>query len=185
MKYISLFLMAVVIVAMPAIVKAANLLENPGFEIEGMEGSNRAAGWDIWMGERLNEFKRSGSWSLHSWAFDGEGDGGAWRAMSVSAGNKVSFQGYLMSPKEGGYHTSPLAGGAEAFLEIEWFQGETKLDSVKSNILKGASDWKLYSVTGTAPAGTDSARFVCKIRTTPGSTGDIYFDDLDVNIVTK
>ncbi len=177
--------MAVVIVAMPAIAKAANLLENPGFELEGLEGPSQAAGWDIWMGERLNEFQRSGNWSLHSWAFDGEGDGGAWQAMPVSAGNKVSFKGYLMSPKEGGYHKSPLTGGAEAFLEIEWFQGDTKLASIKSDILKGDSDWKLYSVTGTAPAGIDSARFVCKIKTISGSSGDIYFDDLDASIVTK
>ncbi len=185
MKYISLFLMAVLIVAMPVIAKAANLLENPGFELEDNVDLSKAAEWDTWMGERLNEFKRSGDWSLHSWAFDGDGDGGAWRAVPISAGTKVCFKGYLMSPKEGGYHKSPLTGGAEAFLEIEWFQGDTKLASIKSDILKGGSDWKLYSVTGTAPAGTDSARFVCKIRTAPGSSGDIYFDDLDVSIVTK
>lgn len=185
MKYIYPLLMAVVIVVMPAIAKAANLLENPGFELENNVDSSKAAEWDTWMGERLNEFQRSGNWSLHSWAFDGEGDGGAWRAVPISSGTKVCFKGYLMSPKEGSYHKSPLAGGAEAFLEIEWFEGETKLGSTKSDILKGASDWTLYAVTGTAPAGTDSARFVCKVKTISGSSGDIYFDDLDVSIVTK
>ncbi len=185
MKYIILLLLAVVAAVMPAVSNASNLLENPGFELEDHADAAKAAGWDIWMGERLNEFKHSGDWSLHSWAFDGEGDGGAWRAMPASAGSKISFQGYLMSPKEGGYHTSPLLGGAEAFLELEWFQGETKLGSEKSSILKGASDWKLYEVTGTAPAGADSVRFICKIKIAPGSSGDIYFDDLSVSALTK
>ncbi len=185
MKGIGVLLMAaavVTIVAMPAAAQA-NLLENPGFEAEGYDGANSTAGWDVWLGERLDEFQRTGSWSLHGWGFDGDGDGGGWQTISVTPGSKVHFTGYLMSPSEGGFHKSPLAGGAEAFLEIEWFQGDTKLSSIKSDILRGESDWALYSAAGTAPSGIDSVRFVAKIQSIPGSSGDVYFDDLKVKVI--
>jgi hypothetical protein len=151
------------------------LLKNPGFESE----VNKTTDWDIWTGERLNEYKHSGDWSLHGWGFDGNGDTGAWQGISVTPGTKVEFKGYLMSPGEVGVpHKDPLKGGAEAYLEIEWYKGGTKLSSITSTKLTGASDWKLYSVSGVAPEGADSSRIVAKVKSVPGSSGDVYFDDL-------
>lgn len=179
---IGLIFMAVMFLAMPT-AAGENLILNPGFETEGYDGVNSASDWDIWMGERLDEFQRTGSWSLHGWGFDGDGDNGGWQDVFVVPGTKFCFSGYLMSPGEGGHHKSPLADGAEAFLEIEWWQGDVKLSSARSNILRGASGWKLYSVTDTTPMGADSVRFVAKIQSVPGSTGDVYFDDLEVMII--
>ncbi len=76
-------------------------------------------------------------------------------------------------------HKSPLVAG-EAFLEIEWFQGDAKLSSIKSDSVKGTTDWKQLSVSGTAPDGADKARFVVKVTSAAGASGDIYFDDLEV-----
>ncbi len=181
----TLVVMVAGLIGMPSIAQT-NLLKNPGFEIEGYDGANKAESWDIWMGERLNEFPRNGNWSLHSWAFDGEGDGGAWQGITVTPGTKIEFKGYLMSPGEVGvFHKDPLKNGAEAFLEIEWFRGNTKLSSVRSEKVRGATDWKLYSVTGTAPLGADSARLVAKVVSVYGSSGDIYFDDLEAKIISK
>jgi len=174
--------MAVMFLAMP-IAAQENLLENPGFEAEGYDGINSASDWDIWMGERLSELRRTGSWSLHGWGFDGDGDNGGWQGIFITPGTKFCFSGYLISPNEGGHHKSPLAGGAEAFLEIEWWQGDVKLSSARSSSLTGASDWKLYSVTDTAPTDADSVRFVVKTQSVPGSSGDVYFDDLKVMII--
>lgn len=157
-----------------------NLLKNPGFESE----ADKTTDWEVWMGERLDEFKHGGNWSLHGWGYDGDGDCGAWQGISVNPGTKVEFKGYLMSPGEVGvFHKDPLKDGAEAFLEIEWFKVETKLSSITSTKLTGASDWKLYSVSGTAPEGADSARIVAKVKSAPGSSGDVYFDDLKVVVI--
>jgi hypothetical protein len=156
---------------------ADNLLLNPGFE----SGSDITAdSWSPWGGcERLNEYKHGGEWGLHGWADDGTGDKGVYQDIKTTPGTKFVFTGYLMSPNESGMHKSPITGG-EAFLEIEWFQGDTKLSSIKSDSLKGASDWKQFSISGTVPASVDTARFVVKVKSEAGSSGDVYFDDLEV-----
>ncbi len=184
LKKIFLTSLAFMLLSIPTFVYADASLKNGSFEFEGAKSLNDAADWEVWTAERLDEFKRTGKWALHGWAFDGEGEGGAWQSISVTTGTKLTFSGYLMNPSEVGiYHKDPLKNGAEAFLEIEWFQGGSKLDSVKSETLKGPSVWKLYSVTATAPAGTDSARFVCKIKSVPGASGDVYFDDLEIKVI--
>ncbi|MDD4879338.1 MAG: hypothetical protein PHR22_02640, partial [Candidatus Omnitrophica bacterium] len=139
---------------------ADNLLLNPGFE----SGTDITAdGWNGWGGvERLNEFKHGGDWCLHDWAADGTDNRGAYQDISTTSGTKYVFTGYIMSPNESGMHKSPLAGG-EAFLEIEWFQGDDKLSSIKSESVTEATDWKQLSVSGTAPDGADKARFVVKV----------------------
>ena len=175
---------AAMFVFMQSSVKAAgNLLLNPGFE----SGSDVTAdSWTPWGGsERLNELKHGGDWALHAWASDGTDDKGAFQDVSTTPGTKFVFTGYVMSPNETGMHKSPIAGGAEAYLEIEWFQGETKLSSVKSDTIKGTSDWKQLSVSGTVPDGVDKARFVVKIKSAAGSSGDVYFDDLEAAIQAK
>ncbi len=180
----SLVLIIIALLIIPTATCWANLIQNPGFELgTGADADN----WNQWSAERLDEFPYSpSSWSLHSWAWDGTGDAGAWQGISVTSGTKLSFTGYIMSPSEGGYHKDPLAGGAEAFFEIEWWQGSTKLDSVKSAAsLMGASDWTLYSVAGIAPEGTDSARFICKLQSASGSSGDVYFDNLEAGIIPE
>lgn len=157
---------------------ADNLLLNPGFE----SGSEIASdSWTQWGDvERLNEFKHGGDWALHDWAADGEADRGAFQDIKTTPGTKLVFTGYVMVPNESGMHKSPLAGEAQGFLEIEWFQGETKLGSIKSESVTGATDWKQLSVSGTVPDGADMARFVVKVTSVGGSSGDAYFDDLEV-----
>ena len=168
---------AMVIFTQSSVKAADNLLVNPGFEA----GSDISAeSWNQWAGtERLNEFKHGGDWALHGWADDAPGDRGAFQDIKTTPGTKFVFTGYIMSPNETGMHKSPIAGGAEACLEIEWVQGETILSSVKSDTLKGASDWKQFSVNGTVPDGVDTARFIVKIKSEAGSSGDVYFDDLE------
>ena len=160
-------------------VKAADsLLINPGFE----SGSDITAdNWNQWAGsERLSEFKHTGDWALHDWADDGTWDRGAFQDIKTATGTKFIFTCYAMSPNESGMYKSPIMGGAEAYLEIEWIQGETTLSSVKSDTIKGATDWKQLSVSGTVPDGADTARFVVKVKCESGSSGDVYFDDLEV-----
>ncbi|MDD4879731.1 MAG: hypothetical protein PHR22_04685, partial [Candidatus Omnitrophica bacterium] len=57
---------------------------------------------------------------------------------------------------------------------------DDKLSSIKSESVTEATDWKQLSVSGTAPDGADKARFVVKVTSVAGSSGDIYFDDLEV-----
>ena len=178
-KVYAVVLAAAVLVFSQSYVKAAdNLLVNPGFE-SGTDINSDS--WGQWGGvERLNEFKHGGDWALHDWASDGTADRGAFQDISTTAGTKYVFTGYIMSPNESGMHKSPLAGGGQAFLEIEWYKGDSKLGSIKSDSVKGATDWKQLSVSGAAPDGADKARFVVKVTSTAGSSGDIYFDDLEV-----
>ncbi|MDD5072299.1 MAG: hypothetical protein PHX64_04515 [Candidatus Omnitrophica bacterium] len=169
---------AVFIFTQSSVNAADNLLLNPGFE----SGTDITAdNWNGWGGvERLNEFKHGGDWCLHDWAADGTDNRGAYQDVKVTPGTKLVFTGYVMVPNESGMHKSPLVGGAQGFLEIEWFQGETKLDSIKSESVTGATDWKQLSVSGTVPVGADMARFVVKVTSVGGSSGDAYFDDLEV-----
>ena len=182
MKKVYLAVLAVAAAAMFVFTQSSkaadNLLLNPSFE----SGTDvNADNWTQWGGsERLNEYKHGGDWALHDWAADGTDDRGAFQDIKTTPGTKFVFTGYAMSPNETGMHKSPIAGGAEAYLEIEWFQGETKLSSVKSDTIKGAADWKQLSVSGTVPDGADAARFVVKVKSEAGSSGDAYFDDLEV-----
>ena len=188
MRYIILFfLIMVLFVSMP--VKAeTNLISNPGFE-EMEVGANQedAKDWNEWAGKRSDLYSHSGQWSLNSWGADTTGDCGAWQGdIPVTPGERVVFTAYLMSPNETGIGRSPLAGKAEAFIEIEW-RGTEPLQSVESNHLTDTTngEWKQYSVSGVAPQGTIAARFVCKVINVLGSRGDVYFDDLKAEIFSE
>ena len=164
-----------------------NLILNPGFEeIELTASEDDAKYWDEWTGKRSDLYSHSGQWSLNSWGADTTGDCGAWQGdISVTPGKQIVFTAYLMSPDGTGIGKSPLTGGAEAFIEIEW-RGTEPLKNIESPHLTGATNgkWKCYSVSGVAPQGTIAARFVCKVISAPGSSGDVYFDDLKAKIIS-
>ncbi|MCK5306447.1 MAG: hypothetical protein KAJ66_04870 [Candidatus Omnitrophica bacterium] len=173
-----------------------NLILNPGFEDVGLtQNQDDARFWNEWDSKRSNLYSYNGQWALNCWGSDDSNDRGAWQGdddgsgesqfISVSPGTRVLFSAYLMSPDTAGIGQSPLAGGVIAFLEIEW-RGTKPLESVKSPCLNSTTggSWEMYSVSGIAPQGTTSVRFVPKAISVPGSSGDVYFDELKAVIVT-
>ncbi len=208
MKYIGILIIAMLLLASALAMAEENLILNSGFEQKKslvLDETERywtedddADYWEevSWGGKRSNLYSRSGQWSLNSWGGDSTEKHGAWQGddnredentnfISIKPGTLVRFTAYLMSPDGARIGRSSLAGGAEAFIEIEW-GGDGFVESVESVHLSKTTrgEWKLFSVSGIAPAGTKVARFICKVSCIPGSGGDIYFDDLKAIIVS-
>ncbi|MCK4519524.1 MAG: hypothetical protein KAU12_05330, partial [Candidatus Omnitrophica bacterium] len=140
-----------------------NLVLNPGFEdVSLTQDEDDARFWNEWGSKRSNIYSYAGEWSLNCWGSDDSSDRGAWQGdgddsgesqfIPVSSGTRVLFSGYLMSPDGTGIGQSSLAGGASAFLEIEW-RGAEPLESAKSSCLNGTTGgkWAKYSVSEIAP----------------------------------
>ena len=208
MKYISVLFTVIILFASVLAKAEENLILNPGFEIKGPltgDGETRywvedddAKYWDevAHGSKRSNLSKHRGKWSLNSWGGNYIEEHGAWQGddnsngqtqfIPIIQGTQIVFTAYLMSPNGEEIGKSPLSGGAEAFIEIEW-SGTSPVESVQSDYLTGTSNgkWKLYLVSGTAPPGTTAVRFVLKVICVPGSSGDVYFDDLKAVIVSE
>ncbi len=181
MKYIGILLMAIALIAMPAVAQA-NFLSNPGFEYGTGEDADDWEEWS-WAQRRDSYAHGDSTYSLHGWAASGTDNQGAWQSVSVAPGTTYFLTGYILSPNGTGNDHSPLTGGASAFLSIEWDGGQLDSDAITATtdavwIQKQIASW-------TAPEGITSATIVTKIQRADGSSGDVYFDDLDFDVVPE
>lgn len=177
MKYLGMLFMAIALISMPSVAKAANLLTNSNFD-------SGIAPWNNWNGADVSTvYKQSAPNSLHAWGDNSTSDTGAWQSVSVTPGVTYSLSGYILSPNGVGNDQSPLAGGASAFYSVEW-AGGGRLDT---SAITGTTNalWVNKQINWTAPTGITSAAIVAKIQRATGSSGDVYFDDLDFDVIPE
>jgi hypothetical protein len=141
---------------------------NKGFE----DSDTEVVKWDGTWG---NVDVRSG-WG---WAYDGNnmiqmwGDSGIWKDQAVVPFGRYTHSAFLRSNSD-----DPLAGGAEAYVAIEWYDEDGNLLSTSESAhLTSATPgdgWVEYKIDTTAPADAWTARRIVRVAN-PG-TGSVYVD---------
>jgi hypothetical protein len=154
------------------------MLANPSFETAG-SGSTVFAGW--------NQFGPVGSSTIaahgsRSARVTGPNTGtwnvsGYWQSQDCVPGQRWAVSVCVQHAT-----TSPLMGGSQAILNIEWRDAGGNLISYESHAAADASTpkdaWRAYSVqSGPAPAGTVSIHFVLGVLQGPTDpTPQVLFD---------
>lgn len=184
-----IFLLSCVALAVLALPSAANLIENPSFEVAGSLTS-MAEHW-----EYGNPDSNGGTWGSAArvdwratdggfcatiqgtWA--GAGDfGGWWQQAAVSEGDLVTISGYFYAD------TNWTATTQE--LKIEWYDSIlAPVGSQPSVDLSAVSDsWEYKSVQGTAPATAVWARLTVN-ASGAGANGALQFDEMSLTVIPE
>ncbi len=162
-----------------ASVASANLLENPGFEDGPSGGINFAPGWTFFENAFVeSDIARSGA--NHFKAFGGVA--GAFQDFAASPGQEWSGSAWALNP-----FNDQLANDQIAAVNIEWRDAgggvisfvSTELLNAGSPTGDGPDDYIQGIVSGIAPDGTATARFVLITGAFQGQGGGgaPYFDD--------
>lgn len=154
------------------------MLANPSFEVLGSAGSV-FAGWNQFgpVGSSTSALHggraarvtgpNSGTWNVS----------GYWQAMACAPGKRWSTSVNVFHSS-----TTPLTGGSQAILNIEWRGTSGNLISYESHAAAAASTptdvWRVYSVESqAAPTGTASIHFVLGVLQGPTDpTPQVLFD---------
>jgi hypothetical protein len=154
----------------------ANSLINPGFE----SGEDSWYDWNDQAGNGIitSEYKYSGEKSACR-QVEGTGQGCYGQQMPVNPGEIVKASAWIMNPQ-----AKALSSGAEAYVRLEFWNSSGPMSSghKESEHIKSVTTWKKLEVTGKAPAGSTEVRVLVFAKGAAGSTGEAYFDDLDVTI---
>jgi len=159
---------------LPALTEGAALV-NPGFESNGGAGTSAdnwsnggASGVESWAAH-------SDSWGMAIYGWTGDNWGHFYQDVNVSAGENYSFS--LWINKDNTFAASTVN------IEMEWYSsGSGFLGETKQAVLGSLnSSWQQFSITGTAPAGTDYVRaFIDVTGITAG--GAVKFDDTQLTL---
>jgi hypothetical protein len=177
---------------------SANLLTDPGFEGQVAAPNpdpTGVPGWANFGGAQFSStYARTGTESLWS---PNEGGGysvpGSYQVFAASPGENFTFSGWVYTP-------DALVSGSNDFaiLQMSFFSGSppsnyaggTNLGTVGVNVGTPAGGggvplpqgvWTYASISGTAPAGTNSiGAYVLGINADANS--DFYFDDMSLNV---
>ena len=154
------------------------LLENPSFEVPG-SGSQVFAGWNQFgvTGTSGNAVHGSIAAKLTGPNLGGWDVSGYWQPQSTAPGEK-----WEASVKAWHTTTNPLTGSSAAILNIEWRDGGGGLISFEShNVVTSATPvdmvQEFFVISGAAPAGAVTVRFLLGVLQEPGQpTPDVYYD---------
>jgi hypothetical protein len=163
--------------ALPAAAAAQCLLANPSFELPGSGAV--PAGWNGFgpvvrtataahgrYSARITG-PNSGSWSVS----------GVWQALECAPGERWTASVVVLNPS-----ATPLAGGSQALLNIEWRDAGGNLISYESHTAADASTpadaWRVFQVESqAAPAGTATVRLLLGVLQGPTDpTPAVLFD---------
>ncbi len=172
-------LVLVLALALPPLVLAQCLLMNPSFEIAGSSGAV-FAGW--------NQFGVVGSSSAASHGavaarVTGPGSAwgvsGFWQGLDSSPGDTWKVMGTVRVPS-----AKPIVGQSAAIVNIEWRDSGGNLISYESHTVATAattpdSTVAFSFVSGSAPAGTTSARLLIGVLQGAGDPArDVIYDQI-------
>jgi len=162
---------------------AANLLADPGFELQTPSGSG---GWNLFNGAAFNNTQaHSGSWSMLDATVNNVP--GSFQEFAASAGMKFQLTGYGMT-------TTTLAGSpAFGVVQISYFDSahvnlgtvETSPGNAKTsaqiNSSSTAGVWTFLDTgVATAPANTAFIQAFTIYVDFSGNSQGVYFDDLNL-----
>lgn len=182
MKKVLFVLLGVAALAVTLPVTAEdNLLQNRSFEEpKGATGEN-PAGWYAWNWDYngINtEVRRTGSQAIYvsAEAKPESHSGILYHYKAVKPGKTYSFSCYVRNSSK-----DPITAGAYGQVSIEWVKDDKEIDDTRTwgdtwGADLSASDWKLVNVTGAAPEGADSCKFVIQFFNKDGK-GIFYADD--------
>jgi hypothetical protein len=175
---------------------SANLLTDPGFEMQTSAPNPNPTGipgWGNFGGAQFSQtYFHTGSWSL--WTPDNGGGynvPGTYQVFAASPGESFTFSGWVYTP-------NALVANSNDFaiLQMSFFSGSppsnygggtteatdgvnigTPIGSPAVPLPQGV--WTFASVTGVAPAGTNSiGAYMLDINA--DANADFYFDDMDL-----
>jgi len=178
---------------------SANLLTDPGMESQTSAPNPNPTGtpgWANFGGAQFSQtYFHTGAWSL--WTPDNGGGynvPGTYQDFAASPGETFTFSGWVYTP-----NVLPVAGNDFAILQMSFFSGsppsnyaggtqEGPTDGVNIGQPAGGGGvplpqgvWTFASVTGTAPAGTNSmGAYMLDINA--DANADFYFDDMTLNV---
>jgi len=167
-----------------------NVLVNPGFESPDASAGDQYAlvgtsGWNGFNGAYITQTtKESGLQSFKAFG----SPGGAFQDFAASAGQV--WQGSVSSEN---FSADPLIGQQGTFINIEWHDSGGNVISFLSTPIANSTSptdtWLPGTVSGTAPAGTTTARLVLLsgpytgIGTGAGGAG--FFDNASFSVVPE
>lgn len=174
----------------PASSSAENFVLNGSFE-ETLENKNHGASGDCdairyWMrwsqqnSERSDLTAHSGKYSFKAWEA-----GGIYQnfAAPIEKGKTYQINCYMYTPG-----SDRLKGGSYGLVKLEWLNTNgAALDNltVRSPHFDGnmsPDTWHLMSVQGSAPENAVNGRVALEFVASPGSSGAILWDDVEVGI---
>jgi hypothetical protein len=190
MKRLSVGVLALMLLAASSGVASANLLVNPGFENPVLGGGDTfgAIGWNVFGGGTYtiktsphsgdNAFKTFGTTS------------GAYQDFAAAPGQLWQGSAWVLNPS-----FDAMSGAQIAAVNIEWRDaGNNVISFISSpNGLTASSpqgstaaDYVFAPVSGVAPAGTTTARFVLITGAFTGPGGGApFFDDASFALVPE
>lgn len=157
----------------------ANVLTNPGFESGEDSWYNWDDGNNTNSGTISSEYNHQGVSSACRES-SGRGMGGFGQIIPVNPGDTVKASAWVMSP-----NSEALSNGAEAYVRIEFWDGQNALGAGHKETvhINKATKWTKLEASGKAPSGAVEARVLgFTTGATNGSKGKVYFDDFEVNI---
>ncbi|HEY8240639.1 MAG TPA: hypothetical protein VIH35_04290 [Kiritimatiellia bacterium] len=144
---------------------AGNILENPGFEEEVVGQSGLPSAWSAYTATdglifSTNEPVRTGSRCVVIRANgESKSNRGLVQEQPVSAGSKLTFSAHVLNSR-----AEPLQAGTTGLINIEWLDAEGKelarSQSTPWNQSLSPVKWEKIEVSGKAPGGAATARFV-------------------------
>lgn len=173
-------LIAVVFLVVPGVLVAAqNFLPNSSFEEpKGAVGEDPSEWWS-WNSDYngvTTDAKRTGKQAIYFTSYPNPEEHGGilYTYENVKPGKTYSFSCYVINSV-----TEPMLGGACGQLSIEWRKGDKEIDrswgpSFGADLSR--SEWKLVTMTATAPQEADSCNFVIQFFNKDGQ-GGYYADD--------
>ena len=181
---------------------SANLLTDPGFEAQTAAPNPNPTGtpgWANFGGAQFSQtYFHTGAWSL--WTPDNGGGynvPGSYQVFAASPGQTFTFSGWVYTPNVLAVNSNDFA-----ILQLSFFSGSPP-SNYAGGTQEGAADgvnigqpigggavplpqgvWTYASVTGTAPAGTNSmGAYILDINA--DASADFYFDDMSLTIVPE
>lgn len=183
-------------VSADAIPIGRNIISNGGFENQAGGKDETPRDWSFWNsdlnGITIDEF-RSGSQAAYFICPDaGDVEGAFFTYTKVRPGKEYTFSAYVRNSSK-----EPINGNVYGQLSIEWFKkgrdkaGKTIFIEINRNwgsafgpelsVVK----WVPVTVTATAPAYSDTCRFVIQFFNKGGGSGKFFVDDVSAEEVDQ
>lgn len=173
---------AALLLSAASLAQAADKLYNVNFE------SGDISGWNTWavttdVSETVNHTPE-GTYSANPSLNDVNGPfnmGGLIQEIEgIAGGDKVEVSGWI---KTKGF-ACPAGGEIYAFIKLEFFGYGQMIETQESDKLTGTSDWTKVNISTIAPSGADMVKVILMLWNVNnyGSQGDVYFDDISLNI---
>jgi len=170
MKTKLLYVVALVaILAMPSIAQA-NLLSNPGFEVEGTVAQDAADWIESGAAQREPWANHTDLWGMGLVPWESGGTGNAYQEVGIVGGEEYTYNIWTLR--------DPGTFSGSFYMTLAWYDGGLYDSENSQTITVSGTTWEQKTLVATAPATADSVHVIF------GSTGVNYsgkFDDADLD----